>query len=991
MISSESSGKTRLKTRSTLSQTALLLAAIAIAGTMTCVLQVAAQTDEGAKRTHLLPHLADGDGWQSILLVTNAAETASLCTLDLFGLSVERFQGAGGVSATGRRATFELAGPAGHLVWRTRNEAALGSGYAKLDCSAPVVAQVVFASIGDGDRPTGMATVFSSQTARAFQFPVLTPAGTVGYAVANDTNLEANCDIRLEDPQRMELGKTPLTVPAKSNRSQLLHQAIAIPETFPGGSAMVTCDQPVAMIGLHYELEPDGAIITFNTLPPAVVDPARPSSDEAAKTSHLLPHIADGGGWQSILLVTNVTEAPGRCTLDLYGLTVNRFQAGIGETAGTTAMFDVPERGGYLVWRTRNEGALASGYAKLDCTAAVVSQVVFAWIGDGVRPTGMATVFSSQTGAEFQFPVLSAAGTVGFAVANDTPDDAACRIILDDQQEMPLGEASLPVPAKTTAARLLNDVIPIPASFHEGLSTVTCDKPVAMIGLHYELESDGAIITFNTLRPAVLDTTPPHVSVPQDDPFAHWNDLEPEPWWRESEPYSCLQEEKQTSPWLRAGLIDLGGSDPLSLIRYFGNGSYLRYGHMGFFGCTPLDKYPDAFHLDPPADPTYYSLGDLDIWVDIARVPPDASGWRRDDGERINIGMERAVALLNQYVAPYFRRISQDNFRITFQQGHEFMVEGEGGPQDAEMQQHKLVGACLDGCRYGRPGGLNRFLLSDVASDTGGRAYNGWAGFGLVSLRDAYMETIVHEMGHGWMSWPHSFSEVPWQPQAGAEILAPNPYSNFFDVMSSLALSPIPGWDHEMPSTLAVNRYAAGWIKPEDVALHLVDNAVYTLSKPRESGHQFLVVHSGRPYAFTTLEVLEERSLQFMPNIDVYDPSAPGGYRPRRYEGVLVSRYDQTAGTGTAARVGPALYNKENPEYLADVHWGRDDYSLIGDGETRDIGNGVRVAVMRNHDGSYEVTVSGGTVAEFEVWCSKTWFANEYDNGCALENIFEND
>ena len=190
-----------------------------------------------------------------------------------------------------------------------------------------------------------------------------------------------------------------------------------------------------------------------------------------------------------------------------------------------------------------------------------------------------------------------------------------------------------------------------------------------------------------------------------------------------------------------------------------------------------------------------------------------------------------------------------------------------------------------------------------------------------------------------------------------------------------------------MPSTLAINRYAAGWIKPEDVALHVVDDATYTLSEPRESGYQFLVVHSGRPYAFTTLEVLEERSSKFMANIQVYDPSVPGEQRPRRYEGVLVSRYDQTAGTGPAARFGPAFYNKENPDFLADVGSGRDDHSLLSGGETRDIGGGIRVEVKENPDGSYDVTVSGGKVADFEVWCPSIWFSDEYeyDTGCYLD------
>ena len=433
--------------------------------------------------------------------------------------------------------------------------------------------------------------------------------------------------------------------------------------------------------------------------------------------------------------------------------------------------------------------------------------------------------------------------------------------------------------------------------------------------------------------------------------------------------------------------MDLGGSDPLSLIRYYGNGSYLRYSDMAFDGCTRPDKYPNGFHLDPPADPTYYSLGDLDIWVDIARVPPDALNWHMDDGVRISFSMTEAVALLNTYVAAYFGRVSGDALRITFRAGNEFNVGGDGSPGVAENQQYNLVGACLDGCRYGAPGGLNRVLLNDVAV-VGGHAYNGWASFGLASFLNENMETIVHEIGHGWMSWPHSYFEAPWRSQIGNDLEGPNPYSNLFDIMSSLAIIPILGWDHDMPATLAVNRYAAGWIRPEDVALHVEDSGTYTLAKPLEGGYQLLVIHSGRRHAFTTLEVLEERPSRFeVERPNVYDPNVPGQRRARRYDGVLVSRYDQTTGAGTQARFGPAIYHENNPQFLVDLGWGRDDYALISDGETRDIGSGVSVNVSKNADGSYEVTVNGGKTVEFEAWCNPFWFSGtEYDTGCLLDS-----
>ncbi len=467
-------------------------------------LPAAAQSDETAKRFHVLPHIADGGGWQSSLLVTNVVQSASQCTLHLYGLSVDRFEYVDTVQqVSGSTATFNLAGAGAYLVWPTKNELPLASGYATLDCTAAVTAQVVFGWVGDGERPTGMATVFSSQVGELFRFPVLTPEATLGFAIANDTTAAADCRIILFGPQG-DVGDAAFSVPSKTNLAELLlNKVISIPPTFGGGTAVVGCSQPVAVIGLHFELQPDGSIITFNTLPPTVLRP----SDETAKRFHVLPHIADGGGWQSSLLVTNI-EQSGQCTLHLYGLSADRFEpADTVLVSGSTATFNL-RRDGALAWRTRNESALASGYATLDCTTPVVAQVVFASIGNSGTPTGMATVFSSQAGQVFQFPVLTPEATLGFAIANDTNAAAACRIVLEDPDRTNLGEATLSVPSNTNwAGLLLDQLISIPPTFLGGTATVSCDQPVAVIGLHYELRPNRTAITFNTLPPAILSAT----------------------------------------------------------------------------------------------------------------------------------------------------------------------------------------------------------------------------------------------------------------------------------------------------------------------------------------------------------------------------------------------------------------------------------------------------------------------------------------------------
>ena len=256
-------------------------------------------SDQTAKRLHLLPHIADGDGWRSTLLVTSVARSASACRLQLYGLSTNRFETLGAVQASGSAATFNLPEAGTHLAWRTRNQSDLASGYATLDCSEPVVAQVVFASIGSSGRPQGMATVFSSQAGLEFQFPVLTPQATLGFAIGNDAPADAACRVVLEDPRGTYPGEDPLSVPSKANWSgQLLDQLLSIPPTFGGGTVTVSCNQPVAVVGLHFELHPDRSIITFSTLPPAVLEaPEAPPSASDRAVLEALYHATGGSNW----------------------------------------------------------------------------------------------------------------------------------------------------------------------------------------------------------------------------------------------------------------------------------------------------------------------------------------------------------------------------------------------------------------------------------------------------------------------------------------------------------------------------------------------------------------------------------------------------------------------------------------------------------------------------------------------------------------------
>ena len=475
-------------------------------------------SDETAKRVHVFPQLADGGGWQSFLLVTNVAQSSSFCTFELHGLSLDRFPEVSGITASGSTATFELSGAGGYRVWRTKNESALASGYATLGCTDPVVAQVLYASKAGSGTTTGMATVFSSQVGGVFQFPVLTADASLGIAIANDTITDASCRVVLEGPERQNLGQTTLPVPSESNVARFLHEVIPIPDGFTEGSATVSCDQRVSVIGLQF----DGTI--FTTLPPAILDLPPQPSDETAKRFHVFPQIADGGGWQSFLIVTNASQSTSLCMLELHGLSIDRFENRGTMATGSTATFSLIGPAGYLVWPTKNESALASGYATLDCTDPVVAQVLYASKDGSDTTTGMATVFSSQAGGVFSFPVLTPEATLGIAIANDTDMETSCRVALESREHQHLGEATLPVASKSNVARFLSQIIQIPPGFAGGSATVSCDQQVSVIGLQFA----GAV--FTTLSPAILSATMigPGVGPPPPSPTKPFNQQQTE-------------------------------------------------------------------------------------------------------------------------------------------------------------------------------------------------------------------------------------------------------------------------------------------------------------------------------------------------------------------------------------------------------------------------------------------------------------------------------
>lgn len=91
--------------------------------------------------------------------------------------------------------------------------------------------------------------------------------------------------------------------------------------------------------------------------------------------------------------------------------------------------------------------------------------------------------------------------------------------------------------------------------------------------------------------------------------------------------------------------------------------------------------------------------------------------------------------------------------------------------------------------------------------------------------------TVAHEIGHA-LNWAHSYSGLTTDPDTGLLSV----YDNPMDLMSGEAIAGSP------IGTIAYNRYAAGWIAPEAVAVHTTGIAIYQIGALPGSATEMVIL-----------------------------------------------------------------------------------------------------------------------------------------------------
>ncbi|MXY90939.1 MAG: hypothetical protein F4Y89_10445 [Gammaproteobacteria bacterium] len=453
-----------------------------------------APLDGTASRTHLFPLFADGGGFRTRLYLTDVSGADNRCGLSLHGpgLGATAFENHPALTASADGVDIDL-DPAGDTVaLTTAGEGNLVFGYAKLACERPAVARMLL-TLESGGETAALTNLESVRAMNVFQFPAMPRLGRLGLVLANDNELEAACALEAADAEGAGAGGARIAVPARSTEVRFLDELAPMEQGAADGTARVTCDRPVAALGVPLH-GGDFAALAGVDLESAgqttdgAADPA--DSGGESRFHRVLPLVQDGGGFRSSLVATNLSDAANSCTLrfDLPGVPSAKFQRTPGvtwEDARTAAFELAAGPGGQLSLPSLDRSPFVSfGYAALDCDApADIRNLLTASAADG--PAGVADMAPVQAARTLRFPVPPGLGSFALVMTNAAEAGASCgvELTLAGRQETLAAESPVRIESASTEIRFLADLFELPGDFPGGGATLRCDRNVAAVAL----------------------------------------------------------------------------------------------------------------------------------------------------------------------------------------------------------------------------------------------------------------------------------------------------------------------------------------------------------------------------------------------------------------------------------------------------------------------------------------------------------------------------
>ena len=332
-----------------------------------------------------------------------------------------------------------------------------------------------------------------------------------GLAFVNPGNQPALISFFFTDSTGRDFGHSAITIPAKGLLGRFLDESPFNSGTLARGTLTFNASTPVSVVALRgYNNERNEFLIT--TLP---------VSDLSVSSSRrvIFPHLADGGGWTTKIVLVNPTDNPisGEIRFIEQGSTSG--QAGpldlnVNGQSGSTLTYSIPPRSSWSGLTSGSGAGVRVGSAHVtpaDNSGIPSGVAVFSYRRNGIVVTESGVIATSE-GAGFRLFAESSGNfnaadpgslQTGIAVTNLSDEAATVALQLTTLTGANVATGSVLVAGKGQRALFLNELpgfSSLPASF-QGVLRVSTNavSGVSVIGLRGR---------YNERRDFLIATTP---------------------------------------------------------------------------------------------------------------------------------------------------------------------------------------------------------------------------------------------------------------------------------------------------------------------------------------------------------------------------------------------------------------------------------------------------------------------------------------------------
>ena len=438
-------------------------------------------------QTTALAHAADGSGFKTTVLLTNAGTDAAPYTLrfndDHGNIPATRFEletgSLSGLIPAGGSVTIRTAGLGPQVV----------GGWAEVTAPPSVAGSVIYSQkTGLPSIQEGTATIIASGSQHFF-LPFDNTAGAITGVAITDPGATAANNISVTLRYSDGTSET-VTYPQLASRN---HQAFAIASQFShtaGRSGVAEFTSNAALSVVAFRFNSTGAFTAFD---------ATPAGGASTPITRPLAHAADGSGFKTTVLLTNAGTAAASYTLrfndDQGNIPASRFELEAGSLTGS-----IPA-GGSVTIRTAGLGTqVVGGWAELTAPASVGGSVIYSQkTGLPSIQEGTATIVAAGS-KHFYVPFDNTAGAITGVALTDPGATAANNITVTLRYSDGTSEVVFypQLASRNHQAFAIASQFPHTAN-RSGVAEFSAETPLSVVAFRFN--STGAFTSFGIVAP----------------------------------------------------------------------------------------------------------------------------------------------------------------------------------------------------------------------------------------------------------------------------------------------------------------------------------------------------------------------------------------------------------------------------------------------------------------------------------------------------------